>query len=272
MAQTGSAFDDAIAHLDALIARLTTGEPAVASSGAPVHVQHTKPAVLSGEPIKKAEEVVDVKKDVKKESKKKSEESPIPDILKGRHLKLPGAKAATPPVASGNEQNENFDKALIQVAVVQSVESHPNSEKLYICKVDVGGGVVKQVVAGLKKFVTIEELEGKRVCVILNLKTAKLAGQVSEAMILAGSVATAEGSEIVKVLEPPSEAAPGDRIFLEGGAPSAAPAKQLSSKVWEKVVPLLKVEGGLAVFDGKPLVISSGSIKVAGLPDGAEIH
>jgi tRNA-binding EMAP/Myf-like protein len=28
---------------------------------------------------------------------------------------------------------------------VQSVESHPNSEKLYICKVDVGGGVVKQV-------------------------------------------------------------------------------------------------------------------------------
>lgn len=53
--------------------------------------------------------------------------------------------------------------------------------------------------AGLKKFVTVEELQGKKVCVILNLKTAKLAGQVSEAMILAGSVATAEGSEIVKV-------------------------------------------------------------------------
>ncbi|KAG0562413.1 hypothetical protein KC19_9G144000 [Ceratodon purpureus] len=272
MAQPGSAFDDAIAHLDALIARLASGEPAAAPREAPV----TKPAVVSGEPIQKAEEVVDLKKDVKKdgkkESKKKNEESPIPDILKGRNLKLPGAKAATPPVASGNEQNDNFDKALMQVAVVQSVENHPNSEKLYVCKVDVGEGVVKQVVAGLKKFVTVGELEGKKVCVILNLKTAKLAGQVSEAMILAGSVATAEGSEIVKVLEPPSGAAPGDRIFQEGGAPSAAPAKQLSSKVWEKVVPLLKVEGGLAVYDGKSLVTSSGSIKVPGLPDGAGIH
>ncbi|KAG0562414.1 hypothetical protein KC19_9G144000 [Ceratodon purpureus] len=215
MAQPGSAFDDAIAHLDALIARLASGEPAAAPREAPV----TKPAVVSGEPIQKAEEVVDLKKDVKKdgkkESKKKNEESPIPDILKGRNLKLPGAKAATPPVASGNEQNDNFDKALMQVAVVQSVENHPNSEKLYVCKVDVGEGVVKQVVAGLKKFVTVGELEGKKVCVILNLKTAKLAGQVSEAMILAGSVATAEGSEIVKVLEPPSGAAPGDRIFQE---------------------------------------------------------
>lgn len=118
------------------------------------------------------------------------------------------------------------------MAVVQSVENHPNSEKLYVCKIDVGGGTIKQVpslllfclcsmfmctvstymdsscllrihrlqvVAGLKKFVTVEELQGKLVCVILNLKTAKLAGQVSEAMILAGSVATPEGSEIVKV-------------------------------------------------------------------------
>lgn len=56
-----------------------------------------------------------------------------------------------------------------------------------------------QVVAGLKKFVKVEELEGKKVCVILNLKPAKLAGQVSEAMILAGSVMIDGGNEIVKV-------------------------------------------------------------------------
>lgn len=258
MAQSVSAIDDAIAHLDSILARLTNSEPAAA----PVPAV-TKPAVISGVPIQSAEEVVDVQP-------KKREAKPIPDILKGRNLKLPGAKAA--PVASGNEQKDNFDKALMQVAVVQSVENHPNSEKLYVCKIDVGGGTIKQVVAGLKKFVTVEELQGKLVCVILNLKTAKLAGQVSEAMILAGSVATPEGSEIVKVLEPPSDAAPGDRIFQEGGSPSASPAKQLSSKIWEKIVPLLKVEGGLAVFDSKPLVTSSGSIKVPGLPDGAGIH
>ena len=37
-------------------------------------------------------------------------------------------------------------------------------------------------------------------------------------------------------------------VSLQGGAPSAAPAKQLSSKVWEKVVPLLKVEGMLPFY------------------------
>ena len=56
-----------------------------------------------------------------------------------------------------------------------------------------------QVVAGLKKFVKVEELEGTKVCVILNLKPAKLAGQVSEAMILAGSIMVDGGNEIVKV-------------------------------------------------------------------------
>ncbi len=58
---------------------------------------------------------------------------------------------------------------------------------------------IGQVVAGLKKFVHEHELERRKVCVILNLKPAKLAGQVSEAMILAGSVPTPDGSEIVKV-------------------------------------------------------------------------
>lgn len=35
-------------------------------------------------------------------------------------------------------------------------------------------------------------------------------------------------------------------VSVQGGAPSTAPAKQLSSKVWEKVVPILKVKGILA--------------------------
>jgi tRNA-binding EMAP/Myf-like protein len=86
-----------------------------------------------------------------------------------------------------------------QVGLVLSVSDHPISEKLYVCKVEVAPGETRQVVAGLKKFVHEYELERRKVCVILNLKPAKLAGQVSEAMILAGSVPTPDGSEIVKV-------------------------------------------------------------------------
>lgn len=51
----------------------------------------------------------------------------------------------------------------------------------------------------MQKFYKIEELTKKKVVIIKNLKPAKLAGMLSEAMILAGSVPTEDGGEIVKV-------------------------------------------------------------------------
>jgi len=270
MAQTVSALDEAIAHLDSLIAKLQSIPPP------PTTTDVIVPPVVEG------------RRDTAKVESKESidtaaaaatdvEKKPIPDIFKDRKkpLKLPGGGAgvaAGPPLSSKSEHSENFDKALIQVGLVLSVSDHPISEKLYVCKVEVAPGETRQVVAGLKKFVHEYELERRKVCVILNLKPAKLAGQVSEAMILAGSVPTPDGSEIVKVLEPPLEASIGDRIFLENEGPSFSPAKQLSSKIWEKIVPLLIVKDGLATFNHLPLVTSAGVVKVPGLPDGAGIH
>ncbi|GJP78925.1 hypothetical protein CLOP_g9184 [Closterium sp. NIES-67] len=95
-----------------------------------------------------------------------------------------------------------------------------------------GAGEVRQVVAGLRKFVPQAELQGRLVCAVCNLKPAKLAGQPSEAMMLAGShpAAEAEGGEIVKLIDPPQDAAVGDRVCIQGRPASAAPVKQLSSK------------------------------------------
>lgn len=56
--------------------------------------------------------------------------------------------------------------------------------------------------AGLRKFMEASDLQDRLVCVVCNLKPAKLAGQPSEAMILAGSCKKEggeEGEEIVKV-------------------------------------------------------------------------
>lgn len=53
MAQSVSAIDDAIAHLDSILARLTSSEPAAAPAATPA-VPLTKPAVVSGEPIQRA--------------------------------------------------------------------------------------------------------------------------------------------------------------------------------------------------------------------------
>jgi len=270
MAQTVSALDEAIAHLDSLIAKLQSVPPPPPTT--PVIVP---PVVQGRRDTAKVESQESI--DTAAAAAADVEKKPIPDIFKDRKkpLKLPGGGAgvaAGPPLSSKSEHSENFDKALIQVGLVLSVSDHPISEKLYVCKVEVAPGETRQVVAGLKKFVHEHELERRKVCVILNLKPAKLAGQVSEAMILAGSVPTPDGSEIVKVLEPPLEASIGDRIFLENEAPSFSPAKQLSSKIWEKIVPLLIVKDGLATFNHLPLVTSAGVVKVPGLPDGAGIH
>ena len=63
-----------------------------------------------------------------------------------------------------------------------------------------------QVVAGLKQHVAREELLGSLVVAILNLKPAKLAGEASEAMLLAADFPLEGRGELVKVLIPPGEA------------------------------------------------------------------
>ena len=63
------------------------------------------------------------------------------------------------------------------------------------------------------------ELTNRLVLTILNLKVAKLAGQASEAMILATEAAgAAEGEVSVKLVCVPDGAAIGDKVFLDGGA------------------------------------------------------
>ena len=94
----------------------------------------------------------------------------------------------------------------MQVARVVSVEEI-DSAKLYKCKVELSNGVMKQVMAGLKQHMAKDELLHTLVVVITNLKAAKLAGQLSEAMILAAQapVADSPNGELVKVLQPPGQ-------------------------------------------------------------------
>ncbi|CAM6100050.1 unnamed protein product [Calypogeia fissa] len=272
------AIDDAIGLLDSLISRLQTSSAAAPQAVAPPK----RPLVDTPRPTqspKKDEPLVPkvaLKSAQLTAEQQGAQKGSILDRPGKKPLKLPGASASKAPTAAKSStpqevaSAENFEKAHFQVGLVHSVADHPISEKLFICKVEVVPGEFRQVVAGLRKFIPANELQQKKVALILNLKPAKLAGQLSEAMILAGDV-HADGIETVKVLEPPSDASVGDRIYMEGSTPSASPAKQLSSKVWEKIVPLLKVEGGVATFDKMALVTSGGALKVS-LPDGANIH
>ena len=67
--------------------------------------------------------------------------------------------------------------------------------------------MTKQVIAGLKQHMTKAELLHSLVVVITNLKAAKLAGEASEAMILAAQAHLPEGPnrELVRILQPPGQ-------------------------------------------------------------------
>ncbi|KAG2391902.1 hypothetical protein C9374_013387 [Naegleria lovaniensis] len=177
-----------------------------------------------------------------------------------------------------------FHQTYIVVARIEAVEKHPESEKLYKMTLSVGQGQHKNLVAGLRKFYSEDQLLHRKVLAILNLKPKKLAGVLSEAMVLAGSTGSGD-NETVKVLEPADEAQVGDRVILEKDFDSeqqqwksayvSSPEDRCSPNQWEKMVKELSVLNGQPSYAKQILCVAGQqqTIKVkCELPDGSEIH
>lgn len=78
---------------------------------------------------------------------------------------------------------DDFGKMQFQVGEIIACEEVPKSKKLLCSQVKIGSQV-KQIVSGIKKHYSAEEMVGKKVMVLVNLKPAKLAGVLSEGMLL----------------------------------------------------------------------------------------
>ncbi len=78
---------------------------------------------------------------------------------------------------------EDFEKMQFQVGEIIACEEVKKSRKLLCSQVKIGSEV-KQIVSGIKQYYTAEEMVGKKVMVLVNLKPAKLAGVLSEGMLL----------------------------------------------------------------------------------------
>ena len=78
---------------------------------------------------------------------------------------------------------EDFTKMQFQVGEILACEAVPKSKKLLCSQVKIGSQV-KQIVSGIKAYYSPEEMVGKKVMVLVNLKPAKLAGVLSEGMLL----------------------------------------------------------------------------------------
>ncbi len=151
--------------------------------------------------------------------------------------------------------------AILKVGKIEEVTEHPEADKLYILKVSLGhkeGGKEKiiQLVAGLRSHYKKDELLGKKIIVVSNLKHAKLRGQESQGMLLA-----ADDGRQVKVIHP-ERSEPGDLVFPEGFDPEkiAASRKQLAIDEFYRLN--LKVKDEKVVYGSKPLQTRSETISV----------
>lgn len=100
---------------------------------------------------------------------------------------------------------EDFAKMQFQVGEIISCEAVPKSKKLLCSQVKIGSQV-KQIVSGIKQHYTPEEMVGKKVMVLVNLKPAKLAGVLSEGMLLCAENSEGELALVVPEKDMPAGA------------------------------------------------------------------
>ena len=87
---------------------------------------------------------------------------------------------------------DDFKKVELIVAQIKEVKEHSNADRLYVLQVDTGKDV-RQVVAGIRKAYTPEQLVGRRVVLVANLEPAVIRGETSNGMLLAASDANGMG-------------------------------------------------------------------------------
>lgn len=83
------------------------------------------------------------------------------------------------------EEITPFESLSLRVGKIVEIRNHPEADKLYIEKIDIGEKEPRQIISGLKDHYAADELLNKKVIVVTNLKPAKLRGEISQGMILA---------------------------------------------------------------------------------------
>lgn len=95
----------------------------------------------------------------------------------------------------------------LRIGEIEEIADHPDAEKLFVMKVNFGSEA-RQLVAGLKTYYAKEEMQGRKIVVVMNLKPAKLRGVESRGMLLAAE----DKGGVVSLLSPLSDEDVGVRV------------------------------------------------------------
>lgn len=150
----------------------------------------------------------------------------------------------------------------IRVGRITRAWEHPEADKLFCEEIDVGESEPRQIASGLKSYMKAEDMEGRLVLVLCNLKARKMAGFPSHGMVLCASN---EDHTEVRFVNPPVDAKIGERItvpdfdFEADDAQPVAPNKMGKKKIFDKLAPFLVTSKyGVPEFLGRPFMTSAG--------------
>lgn len=168
----------------------------------------------------------------------------------GKKEKAPKQKQPPP------KEEKPLSPALIDLRVghILKAERHPNADSLYVSTIAMGdpsgtdntseyeGQIVRTVCSGLNGLVPLEEMQGRKIVAVCNLKPVTMRGIKSCAMVLAASPKEVPGEHDnhkgpVELVDPPVGATAGERVYFEGW--QGEPETQLNpkKKVWETIQP-----------------------------------
>ena len=165
-------------------------------------------------------------------------------LKEGAKMEKPVPQFAKIEVRSGGDFQQ-FSVLNLKIGKVLDVQPHPNADKLYLMKVDIGKQIT--MVSGLKEFYTAEQLKTKTLVIVTNLEPATIRGVKSEGMLLAAE----EGNKL-SLLTPEKDLPAGTQVS-SGMEPGQ---KQLSFKEFQK----LDIRAGGVT--GDPPMLDLGSRKV----------
>ncbi|XP_050142709.1 probable methionine--tRNA ligase isoform X4 [Malus sylvestris] len=134
------------------------------------------------------------------------------------------------PTKSAAEAEISISRLDIRVGLITKAQKHPDADSLYVEDIDVGEGQTRTVVSGLVKYIPLEKMQNRKVCVLCNLKPANMRGIKSEAMVLAASNSD---HTTVELVEPPEGAQVGERVTFPGFVGEPDKILNPKKKVWE---------------------------------------
>jgi methionyl-tRNA synthetase len=151
------------------------------------------------------------------------------------------------------EESDPFSKLDLRVAKVIGVKDHPNADTLYMLHLDLGKLGKRVIVAGMKQHYSKEEINGKKIIIVTNLKPAVIRGIKSNGMLLA-----AEDSKGTCSLLDPGDSSPGSDVLIEGV--TQEPANVLEFEDFKKVNMTIG-DKQKAVYNGKVIQAEKGEVK-----------